>query len=207
MEPMAPLLQRLVRRRRRRAYRILPRRVANSPVGDSVIRAAATRPTHTRLSEDLFGLVLSTALFRRQPREPAVQHGRRRQGLSRREWALSRLVQAGQSDLGRWLSPHGAHAQRLSLFNVDSTSEFFEALLTPLAVPLLAQFVIGLWRGGTPIGICVEEFFRVQVRRDNLQPCLPASRPRLRIFHFATGGTKAQPAPSCRPACLSWIRV
>ena len=31
-----------------------------------------------------------------------------------------------------------------------------------------SQFLIGLWRGGTPIGICVEEFFRVQVRACSL---------------------------------------
>ena len=33
-----------------------------------------------------------------------------------------------------------------------------------LALGCSSQYLVGLWRGGTPIGICVEEFFRVQVR-------------------------------------------
>lgn len=32
------------------------------------------------------------------------------------------------------------------------------------------QHVVGLWRGGTPIGICVEEFFRVQGHRHTSAP-------------------------------------
>ena len=31
---------------------------------------------------------------------------------------------------------------------------------------LAAQHVVGLWRGGTPIGICVEEFFRESLKNN-----------------------------------------
>eukprot|EP01046_Picozoa_sp_COSAG06_P015887 COSAG06_NODE_1033_length_11001_cov_5.119795_5_plen_79_part_00 len=35
---------------------------------------------------------------------------------------------------------------------------------------VVSQYLIGIWRGGTPIGICVEEFFRVQVREPAVLP-------------------------------------
>lgn len=55
---------------------------------------------------------------------------------------------------------------------------------------LVAQFVIGLWRGGTPIGICVEEFFRVQVRSRAAALSAPSFPPPHSTY--ATGGL-----PSC----------
>lgn len=40
----------------------------------------------------------------------------------------------------------------------------FFSLRVPLpAAAVVPQYLVGLWRGGTPIGICVEEFFRLQV--------------------------------------------
>ena len=44
------------------------------------------------------------------------------------------------------------------------------ALVLPPRHRVVSQYLIGIWRGGTPIGICVEEFFRVQVREPAVLP-------------------------------------